>query len=68
MPVGIFHVASRSKSAWPGTRKGNVTPSEIAAFGGVAVAMILAFVAWWLLGRAEQAELRKKKERGSQRT
>jgi hypothetical protein len=45
-----------------------VTPSEIAAFGGVAVAMILAFVAWWLLGRAEQAELRKKKERGSQRT
>jgi hypothetical protein len=45
-----------------------VTSSEIAAFGGVAFAGILAFVAWWLVGRAEQAELRKKKEGGSQRT
>ena len=39
-----------------------MTPSEIAAFGGVTFAMLLAFVAWWLLGRAEQAELRKKKD------
>jgi cbb3-type cytochrome oxidase subunit 3 len=45
-----------------------VTPSEIAAWGGVAFAMILAAVAWWLLGRAEQAELRRKKEAGSRRT
>ena len=43
-----------------------MTPSEIAAFGGVAFAMMLAWIAWWLLGRAEQAELRKKRKGGSQ--
>jgi hypothetical protein len=42
-----------------------VTASEIAAFGGVTFAVIFAFVAWWLVGRAEQAEMRRRKERGT---